>query len=486
MDANNSGYLIKSAQTPWTENCMLCVDAGTLAAGIHDILRNQLLLDQAQNKRNYRGSDSREIRAHGGATGYYKNLFATSAPHIQVQHRPTGRQASAKNQKSTQRTFPSDALPFTRPWNNTWHIVNNLIASILITHPHLDHIAGLVINSGNFNIFKPKGLAGLHYTVDSLHAHIFNGVVWPNLTNEGSDAVGFLKLCRMSRARPQGLSTDAWVEKYTKEGLAQNLNVLPFAVSHGTASQLEGRRSSSVISSNGGPGRTPTSLEQQQHQQPPSHSPPPAASQTEESGTYLSTAFFVSDSLTGKSLLIWGDVEPDIVSKRPRNLPVWTHAAHLYSTGSLQAVFIECSYANPHEDSLLFGHFTPTHLFRELNTLRAMCTPPTLKGLSFVIMHVKNEDPLLLIPPAAATTATAATASGVRTKEEEEKEVEDEEDYNVAAEAAEAATGLLDDETNHSSDSPADSIKEELDKLAKANGFECTFYIAIAGHSYTF
>lgn len=453
MDANNSGYLIKSVQTPWQDHSMITVDAGTLAAGIHDILRNQLLLDNVQSsveaaRISSLGEDAEHIHAQGGISEYYRNFFATNTPHIQIQHPAKG--TTIKN-----RIFPNEALPCASPWSNTWHIVNNLLSSVLITHPHMDHIAGLVINSSNFNFFKPKHVGGLHYTLDSLRAHVFNGVVWPNMTNEGSDAIGFLKLKRMSRAKPHfDQPNQEWVEQYTYNDLALNLKVLPFAVSHGTASLFEARRSSSVVSASSHARKSPAH-QQQQQQQP--MAPPP--SKSEEHGTYLSTAYFITDDLTDKSILIWGDVEPDIISARPRNLPVWTHAARLYTAGALQAVFIECSYANPHEDSMLFGHFTPTHLFRELAAFRAMCEPPTLAGLSFIITHVKNQDPLLLIPQALAA----------------ERRLGENVDHPATAE-----------KLPESPYSPADKIKHELDRLKKEHGLECTFSIAVAGHSYVF
>lgn len=40
--------------------------------------------------------------------------------------------------------------------------------------------------------------------------------------------------------------------------------------------------------------------------------------------------------------------------------------------GLLAGVFIECSFANPHDDALLFGHFSPRHLIAELKYFASM------------------------------------------------------------------------------------------------------------------
>jgi cAMP phosphodiesterase len=60
------------------------------------------------------------------------------------------------------------------------------IKAYLISHPHLDHIAGLVINS-QIDISKP--LLGSHFTINSLRDYIFNGSIWPNYGSEGVEPI---------------------------------------------------------------------------------------------------------------------------------------------------------------------------------------------------------------------------------------------------------------------------------------------------------
>lgn len=57
-----------------------------------------------------------------------------------------------------------------------------------------------------------------------------------------------------------------------------------------------------------------------------------------------STAFFITNNKTGKDVLFFGDVEPDCVSRSPRNKKVWSHAAIKYAEGKLNTIFLECSF----------------------------------------------------------------------------------------------------------------------------------------------
>lgn len=88
--------------------------------------------------------------------------------------------------------------------------------------------------------------------------------------------------------------------------------------------------------------------------------------------SYDSTAFFIHDGDTNRVLLMWGDVEPDSISYTPRNYLVWRKAAEYMQQGLLAGIFIECSFANPHDDALLFGHFSPRHLIAELKYFASM------------------------------------------------------------------------------------------------------------------
>lgn len=85
--------------------------------------------------------------------------------------------------------------------------------------------------------------------------------------------------------------------------------------------------------------------------------------------TVESSAFFLRDSMTGKEIIIFGDVEPDSVALEPHNQRVWRTAAPKIVAGSLRAIFIECSYNDSVDDAYLYGHLCPRHLIAELRVL---------------------------------------------------------------------------------------------------------------------
>jgi len=60
--------------------------------------------------------------------------------------------------------------------------LKNRIKAYLISHAHLDHISGLVINSTDDT---KKPIYGIDPTIDALRDHIFNWIIWPNYGSEG-------------------------------------------------------------------------------------------------------------------------------------------------------------------------------------------------------------------------------------------------------------------------------------------------------------
>lgn len=61
-------------------------------------------------------------------------------------------------------------------------ILKDKIATYLISHAHLDHIAGLVLHS---DLDTEKVIMGIDSTIDNLRDHIFNWKIWPNFCDEG-------------------------------------------------------------------------------------------------------------------------------------------------------------------------------------------------------------------------------------------------------------------------------------------------------------
>lgn len=61
-------------------------------------------------------------------------------------------------------------------------ILRDRIKAYLISHAHLDHVAGLVINS---TLDTNKPIFGIPDTIDNLRDHLFNWKIWPNFGSEG-------------------------------------------------------------------------------------------------------------------------------------------------------------------------------------------------------------------------------------------------------------------------------------------------------------
>jgi len=76
-------------------------------------------------------------------------------------------------------------------------VLREHVRAYLISHAHLDHVAGLVIASPDD---KTKPVMGLPRTIDNIRDHLFNGRIWPNFGNEGD---GFqIKKYQYVRLRP--------------------------------------------------------------------------------------------------------------------------------------------------------------------------------------------------------------------------------------------------------------------------------------------
>ena len=62
------------------------------------------------------------------------------------------------------------------------NVLRNYIKGYLISHAHLDHIAGLILNSPDDTV---KNIYGLPYCLDILKEKYFNWKSWANFANEG-------------------------------------------------------------------------------------------------------------------------------------------------------------------------------------------------------------------------------------------------------------------------------------------------------------
>ena len=78
-------------------------------------------------------------------------------------------------------------VPFTDPESTqACEMLVKHIKGYLLSHAHLDHISGLVLNS---QVDSKKYILGIDSTIDNLRDHIFNGKIWPNYGNEGNEPI---------------------------------------------------------------------------------------------------------------------------------------------------------------------------------------------------------------------------------------------------------------------------------------------------------
>ncbi|KOS18466.1 hypothetical protein ESCO_000119 [Escovopsis weberi] len=304
--------------------------------------------------------------------------------------------------------FAGLELPFSSAEANAAYVTRILVDTYLITHPHLDHISAFVINTAGLPGTRPKKLAGLPNTIEALKTHIFNNVIWPNLSDEnngaglltylrlvegGSPALGdgYLEVCDGLLVKTWSVSHGHCMEKHTHRGSFCNApstrlgsqdvsNLMArretyahlhaahdfhghghshspmdrhFPLNHLYASGLS-RRTSSMM---------PSSAMSPQFPGADFLEPRPCV--------YDSSAYFIQEQTTSREVLIFGDVEPDTISLSPRNLHIWQEAAPKIASGLLAAIFIECSYDDSQPSERLFGHLKPSFIVEELQALAA-------------------------------------------------------------------------------------------------------------------
>ncbi|KAI1878337.1 uncharacterized protein JN550_000519 [Neoarthrinium moseri] len=262
------------------------------------------------------------------------------------------------------------------PSANAAHITRQLVDTYLITHPHLDHISGFVINTAGLPGTRPKRLAGLPSTISAFKTHIFNNVIWPNLSDENNGA-GLVTYMRLVEGGSPALGEgDGKGYLEISDGLAVKM----FGVSHGhcierhshrgsTSSSRIGSTDVSMMSPRGAPGSNAASGPSSAFRTTSLARSSGGGQEQESICVYDSSAYFIRDHATGREVLIFGDVEPDSISLSPRNLGIWQEAAPKIASGRLRAIFIECSYDDSQTNDRLFGHLAPRFIMEEMRAL---------------------------------------------------------------------------------------------------------------------
>ncbi|MCJ1475462.1 3',5'-cyclic-nucleotide phosphodiesterase pde1 [Lambiella insularis] len=384
-----TGLLVRSTATQWAKGSILAVDAGTHLAAIIKILEQHQVHASRTEPSNLTSDNSNKLkkprRRNGASTGVtdvpqYTTTISNYLGHVSgVQnagHDSPAPPTDSTTPRQTLTTGPFNGLilPYESPRANASYLLRNLISTYLITHPHLDHLSGFAVNTASFqHTSRPKKVAALPSTINAIKDHIFNDVIWPNLSDEegGVGLVSYMRLVEGGNIALGNGESKGYIE------LCDGLSVKAWSVSHGHCIRPHSHRAGSIPNMQPDqqylPARRNSSF---------ANGPIPSIEQRRGSLTYAdpnarlenacvydSSAFFIRDEQTGREVLVFGDVEPDSISLSPRTARVWADAAPKIIAGLLSAIFIECSYDDSQPDETLFGHLAPRHLIAELQVL---------------------------------------------------------------------------------------------------------------------
>ncbi|KAL8657990.1 MAG: hypothetical protein Q9226_001374 [Calogaya cf. arnoldii] len=361
---NVTGLLVRSTARQWTRDSVLAVDAGVHLAAMIKIFEEHL--PQASLRKT--------------------TISSAAATPVNGDNLSTPTESTKPKLCMSTGPFASLELPHETAKANATYVFRSLISTYLITHPHLDHVAGFAINTAALQqTLRRKRVAALPSTIEAIKEHIFNGVIWPNLSDEGDGAVGFVSYDRLVDGGNVALG-DGEGRGYIE--VCDGLAVKGWSVSHGECMR-HSHHQGSYSSESTEAGYPPCYSRRSSRKDLSSGSMDSARSQSfsqvsSEKKAYDSAAYFLRDEHTGKEVLIFGDVEPDSVSLNPRTARVWQDAAAKLAAGLLTGVLIECSYDDSQPDGMLFGHLTPRHLVIELGVLagkvRALSAPDGRPG----------------------------------------------------------------------------------------------------------
>ncbi|CAF0887212.1 unnamed protein product [Adineta ricciae] len=208
------------------------------------------------------------------------------------------------------------------------------VKAYFISHGHLDHINGFILNSPNDK--SGKTIFALNETIQIIQDDFFNNQAWADFGPHG------LKLYNYQILDP--LSTNSIPIPNT------DLNVRIFRLCH-TCPFL----SSAFL-----------------------------ISRRDESSASI---LYLGDTGPDDIEKI---VQIDNSTYYPRYLEqLWQTMGPLVVANQLKAIFIEVSYSNERPDHLLFGHLTPKWLLKELDVLRSY---HSMENVTIAVTHIKPEE----------------------------------------------------------------------------------------------
>ena len=461
-----TGLLVRSTATHWAKGSVLAVDAGTHLAAIIKIFQESL-------------PDSIPVAS------FFEPSILTAGK--QVTRRANtllaGRDATRRSHSLVERAGNERATPFqhsevckslprlltTGPFadlevplesvkGNAAHFMRNLISTYLITHPHLDHISGFAINTASFqHTSRPKRIAALPSTIDAIKAHIFNDVIWPNMSDEdgGVGFVSYMRLVEGGNIQFGDGESRGYIE------VCDGLAVKCWSVSHGQCMRKHRIHHGSGSDGTHEAFTEALSRRASQHAATPSNLQPSQSygHQSDLMRPIDSAAFFLRDDHTGREVLIFGDVEPDSLSLSPRNGQVWADAASKFTAGVLTGILIECSYDDSQSDETLFGHLAPRHLIAELKNLAERVQTLRLKEQE--LLQRKRKRCSNAAFETTSRNGRTRSQSGLKTRSQA---------VSPATPAPRVSEGSMPQKSAHSAQKPRVNVSESGYGLPQASG----------------
>lgn len=211
------------------------------------------------------------------------------------------------------------------------------IKAYLLSHPHLDHVAGLIVNSPNDK--AGKTIIGFNSTISVIRDHYFNNKAWPDFGPNGIKTYNY----SIAQENP----TD-----YVDIPNTQ-LKFKAFPIWH----------SNPYLST---------------------------AFLIAEKSNDAHLLYFGDVGPDEVENLRTNDTNKMNLTRK-----VWHHVAPLVCEGKLTAILLECSYPNGRPDNLLFGHLTPKWMVVAMNDLQdelsQVCANQNpLEGFNVIVTHIKN------------------------------------------------------------------------------------------------
>ncbi|XBW35590.1 hypothetical protein QEN19_001164 [Hanseniaspora menglaensis] len=216
----------------------------------------------------------------------------------------------------------------------------SLIENVFITHAHLDHINGLILN---LPIVFTKGFFGIKKTlygdkncISAIRNNIFNCKIWPDLVLSGASSIQ-----SQSKIILQSMDHLSSVSINTK------ISVIRMKLSHGKTVQKPIRM-------------------------------------------VESSCYFVLNLINRSFIVVFGDCEWEELYFPE----VWKKCIELMKEGfQLSTLVIECSSPDGENETNLYGHMNPRFLVAALKILYTMIPDTHIKDkyLNVGICHVKQE-----------------------------------------------------------------------------------------------